>query len=256
MYRYRPLCTAILFTNILDKIRWLILKIKIFKLAGLSFIALFLIFARPAYTEVLYSNGAPNGEQNAFPIDVSDSQAVSDSFNLGQDSLIGTVDFFAWLNPLDTPTSVEALIRSSAFGGVVFADDRISSLSVTNLGVNSFGFELADISFEVPALPLPSGTYYLTLQNAQTSGDSVLFWDENDGPSQAFQATLVANDPPPGFTYQAISALSDNDSCSGPCTGSETFQIGSATPEPRSLFLLLSGFVLFALARRRNPINP
>ena len=84
---------------------------------------------------------------------------------------------------------------------------------------------------------LGPGTYYLSFQNGVTTGgsDSALYWDENNGPSVAYENT--------------IGNLAD-----GSGSNSESFQIlgDSSAPEPASTAMFLSGLALVAgLARRK-----
>jgi hypothetical protein len=221
---------------------------------ALSIFACYFAACPTASAGVIYDNGPFNGGINAFAIDINDSQAVSNSFTLSGAADITAVDFGVWVLPGDTPASVEGLITSTDFGGTIYGDYSVSlSESLDPLSPNSFGFDLYDVSFSVPDLGLAAGTYYLTLQNADTTnpGDVVL-WDENDGPSTAFLATIIPNDPGPGYTYSDPCALTDP-TCNPADVpgGSETFQIeGTFTPEPGTTYLLLGGFLLLAIAGR------
>jgi hypothetical protein len=78
---------------------------------------------------------------------------------------------------------------------------------------------------------LPAGTYYLTLLDFMLPGGSGhLWWNENDGPSLAFQSGV------------------------GQLPGSESFEIGrTLVPEPRLTFLLsglLTGILSFGVFRK------
>jgi len=200
----------------------------------------------------IYNNGPFNGTENAFNIDINSSSAVSNSFTLSNAADITAVDFGVWVNPGDTPTAVEGLITSTDFGGTVYGDFTVSlNQPITSLGSNG-SFDLYAVSFSVPNLELAAGSYYLTLQNAGTTDNAQVLWDENDGPSTAFEATIVPNIPGPGYTYQDVCALLDP-TCNniGAPAGSETFQIeGTFTPEPGTTYLLLGGFLLLAIAGR------
>lgn len=194
----------------------------------------------------LYQNGPVNGNENAFPIDISDAQAVSDSFVLGSTSNVTGFEFIAWLDGLiggnnDPALSVEWAITTTPFltdSGSTIASGT-SPLSVTSFPsfLNGFGAEVVGESFSIPTLVLsPATTYWIQLSNAAVFDDGQLYWDENDGPSSAYQATidteLSSGFDPPGSV------------------GSESFRVEGTTPEPGTAYLLLGGFLLLAIAGR------
>src|SRR5664279_1369081 len=119
-------------------------------------------------------------------------------------------------------------IGSTSFGG------STQTLNFTNtfLATNSFGFSLyqadSSLPFDIPW----SGAGYLTLSNAcTTSGCSVstlIYWDENSGPSTAYENTL-GSIPSEAFTLTGL-------------TGT--------TPEPSSILLFGSGILGLAGALR------
>lgn len=203
----------------------------------------------------LYGNGPANGEENAFFI--SDGLAVSDEFTLAAASTLDTIEFLAWVAPGDEPTSLDWLISSMPFcggpsytcsgPGAPLADHTdVSVNSSVFIANNDPGAEVNSVSFSAQNLTLQAGTYYLTLQNANdVLGDELVGWDENDGSSSAYLAT-VNNTPPP--TYSGVCPVTDG-TCNqlGSPAGSETFRIfGSPTPEPGTVTTLLSGLFLLA----------
>ena len=48
---------------------------------------------------------------------------------------------------------------------------------------NADGFDVDTVSFAIPSLTLPAGTYYLTLSAAVSAGANPVYWDINDGAS-------------------------------------------------------------------------
>ncbi len=182
----------------------------------------------------------------------------------------------------DTTTSLDWLVTSVALGGAtnggtVYADYTDVSVTSSVLiadngspdlaapqndpncsGDNGCDYELDTVSFSAQNLSLAAGTYYLTIQNADTFyGDDIVAWDENDGPSSAaFSATVSGN--PDGTVYGTITSnaeFSTDFICSSACSGSETFDVQGTTPEPGTVVMLLSGLLLMsatALHKRRN----
>jgi len=187
-----------------------------------------LALAVPASAGTLYTNGPIKGSDDAATINFGFS--VSDSFTLLTTSALGGVDFGVWLLPGDTVSSVDWAIGTSAFDNSMGHGKGI--VSGTFQFTNAYGYNIYSDSFDLPGLDLAAGSYYLTLQNASAGGDPV-YWDENEGPSAAYQSSGG-----PGIKID-----------------SESFDIRSAvvaTPEPGTMILLGSFFGLGGLLRRRQ----
>ena len=204
-------------------------------------VAASLLLSTPASAGVLYDNGPINGNSTMGAWTINGGYAVADSFTLtGTSTLTGVANAGLWLNPDDTPLSLD--------WGISASPNYTSSLgggTVTlTLGPRciSCGFGSYDIfaaGFSLPNLVLGPGTYYLSLQNGVTSGSSYVYWDVNNGPSVAFDS--------------AMGPVADYGSSSG--SNSSSFQIlgdTSAVPEPASTAMFLSGLALVVgLARRK-----
>ena len=182
--------------------------------------------------ETLYSNGAYNGQLNAYS--VSNGDVVSNGFALGKAAQIKAISMVAWVFPSDTFSSIGGSLSSgpdSGFNYVAFVTSK-SGIKTVSLGVNEFGYDLEQVTFSIPGTDLDAGSYWLNLQNAMTDQGDPVFWDENDGPSQAFSSSQGA-------------------------IGSESFTIsggdpGGTTPEPSSLALFGSGALALAGVLRRR----
>jgi hypothetical protein len=127
---------------------------------------------------------------------------------------------------------VDMSIGSTTFGGTP------QTLSVINtlLGVNQWGYSVYQADATFANIPW-SGAGWLTLQNActtagcQLSGGDTIYWDENDGPSSAW------------------------DRFSGTQIGSESFTLTGTTPEPSTLILFGSGILGLAGILRKKVIG-
>jgi hypothetical protein len=175
------------------------------------------------------SNGGDTGN-GAFALDYG--YVVTDSFTLSSSSTVTSANFLIWLYPGDTLSNVDWSIGTSAFDtSLGAATATTSSLGQTNSGV--FGsYNVYDESISIPSLSLGAGTYWFTLQNANTGGYPA-FWDVSNGASSAVNNILGAV---PSETFQILGT-----------EGGTT-----VTPEPSSFLLLGSGLAgLAGLLKRK-----
>jgi hypothetical protein len=224
--------------------------IKIWMCLVFCLAASYVVTGSTATAGYLYNNGLENDNYNAWLIDIGDGSAVADSFSLGSTSTITKIDFVAWVNSGDTPDTIDWAITTSPFGTAIPGASETGVALISNyVTTNDQGLDVYDVSFNVPSVELSAGAYWLRLQNGSTADDLLMAWDENDGASAAFSATVA------GSSYGTPLSLIDQ-TCTGldtcvdghPQSGSETFQLEGAsnTPEPGTLTSLLSGFLLLA----------
>jgi len=207
---------------------------RIASLSLLTVCCLLLAVAPVMADTTLYSNGPYNGTADAWTINFGFS--VSDSFTLAADPHVKSLDFVYWDGSAASPssdllTSVDMQIGSTSFGGT---PQTLSGATNSFLGTNQFGYSLYQAHFTFGDIPW-SGAGYMTLSNAcTTSGCSVstpIYWDENSGPSTAYENTL-GSIPSEAFT---LSGTTD-----------------TTTPEPSSIMLFGSGILgVFGVLRRK-----
>jgi hypothetical protein len=178
-------------------------------------------------------NGPTNGTINAWGIDSGD--AISDSFTVSPlyHSSIEDLSFVYWENTGNLLTTVDMSIGSTSFGGT---PQTLTANTNTLLFTNEYGFGVYQADFTFANIDW-SGAGWLTLQNActtagcQLSGGDTIYWDENDGPSLAWDR------------------LSDTQ------IGSESFTLTGVAPEPSSLILFGSGILGLAGILRKKIIG-
>src|ERR1035438_7409548 len=195
-------------------------------LSLLTILCLMLAVA-PAMADT-YSNGPYNGTNDAWTINFGFT--VSDSFTLGAGG-VSSFHFVYWdASASDLLTTADLQLGTTSFGGGA----TTVAFSSTFLGTNQYGYNLYQADASGLSIPWAGGAGYATLGNAcSTSGCSVsnpIYWDENSGPSTAYENTL-GSIPSEAFTIT-----------NGPST----------TPEPSSIMLFGSGILGLAGVMRRK----
>ncbi|MFI5115857.1 MAG: PEP-CTERM sorting domain-containing protein [Terriglobales bacterium] len=201
-----------------------------------------LLFVAPAMADILYSNGPHNGTTYAWTINFG--YAVSDSFTVPPQWYPQYIDGFHFVywdaSTSDVLTTVDMAMGSTSFGADLFSE-TLTGVTNTFLGSNQYGYYLFQADYTFVPIWLWGQGYagYVTLQNAcTTSGCSVsnpIYWDENSGPSMAYENTLgsIASE---AFTL----------------TGGMVCWDCWTTPEPSSIMLFGSGILGLAGVLRRK----
>jgi hypothetical protein len=209
------------------------------RIASLSLLGLCLTLAVvPAAAQGIYNDGPINGTSDGWTINFG--WIVGDTFTVsGGTSTITGMSFGAWLEPGDTLTSAEVSMTSYFDGGITYFDQTVN-FTASGCATNQYGFNVCDESGIFSGPTLNNGTYWVNLQNASTTENQPVYWDENSGvgctspgcPSQALEQDGTL--PGEAFTIQGT------DSSTG------------TVPEPSGLVLFTSGFVGVAAMLRRK----
>ena len=212
-------------------------------LLSLLTIACLVLAVAPAMAGTVYSNGPYNGTNDGWTINFGFS--VSDSFTDGSGAAISDLHIVYWdASSSDVLTTVDMALGSSSFGGT---PHTLVGVANTFLGTNQYGYNLFQADATGLSIPWASGAGFATLGNAcSTSGCSIsnpIYWDENSGPSTAYENTL-GSIPSEAFTLSG---------CSGcVCFADGSSSCGPPTPEPSSIMLFGSGMLGLVRVLRRK----
>ena len=213
------------------------------RIASLSLLAALCLAALPGAAGTLYDNGPVNGYANGWDIKNRGSgNSVSDSFALtAAMSTLTDVHFGEWTEVEAFPYEITWAIGATPFdNGLGTGSVKVSS---TKLFYAADCCDVYDVSFTLPNIDLPFGTYWLTLSNGVGCGpfgcDGLVKWDENSG--VGYTSPVALRKP----TSTTLSTLS---------TPNLSTSRVSPPPEPGSLALLGSGVLgLGGMLRRRLP---
>ena len=108
---------------------------------SITLFALICLAAVPAMAQTVYDNGPVNGQVDAWTINFGFS--VSDTFHISSSTTLGSLDFWAWVEPGDTATSAEVAIGSNGYFSNNLFDGTVS-LTQSNCFTNNFGFDVCN----------------------------------------------------------------------------------------------------------------
>jgi hypothetical protein len=211
-------------------------------LTGLCLPLLFCALTAPA--AILYDNGPIKGVADALFIQQG-SQATN-SFILSSNANVTGITFGTWTLSGETVTAVDWSITADAFGLPIYSGTAAVSSAFQFKNTLFFppNYDLDISSFSVPNLALSAGAYWLQLENAVASGGGNTFWDQNGRSSSAFYNSkafdgVITRSAVPSSPFQIL----------GDASGA------SGVPEPNSLALGGSGFLLLAAGALRRKLN-
>jgi uncharacterized repeat protein (TIGR03803 family) len=191
----------------------------------------------------LYVNGPVNGICDIQNCDV-DAWTINFGYavtnSIGGGGTAAGFEFAVWMAPGDTLTSVQWSLGSTPFGSDIAQGTASgSNLSSVFLETNSYGYDIYQVAVSGLNASVNIGTW-LTLQNASVPSGDPVFWDENNGPSQA-QETSIGTIPSESFNVIAGNGVcaADHDALpSSPVAHAVTV----TTPAPAQTFTVIHNF--------------
>ena len=192
----------------------------------------------PAVAQTIYSNGAINGNTDAWTINFG--FVVSDTFNVTNNNTpVYGASFGMWLYSGDTLTSAELSITSGENSGTSYFDQTVNFTQGACVA-NQYGYNVCQENTTFNGPTLNAGTYWLNLQNASVPSGDPVYWDENSGASQASENS-VGSIPSEAFTLLGYASSTTS-----------TSTTGDSVPEPSTIMLFGSGILGLAGVLRRK----
>lgn len=151
------------------------------------------LLAIPAVAQqTLYNNGS-DGDIGYYHVNFG--SAVTNSFELSQAATITSVTFTLYdVDDRNIPQHLKWTITTAPFGGDVKGSGFVDLTRLQPPYLTKFLFFAWQMSFPVPKLALPPGTYYLQIQDVVTQWDTWAFWAESSGgSSQAYYQAVGEN---------------------------------------------------------------
>lgn len=158
-----------------------------------------LLASGPARADLIYDNGPIVGTGNW---NIS-GFTVTNSFTVSADATLTSAMIGAWVSIGATPLTTTWAIGTSAFGSEI--SSGVSSLTNTYWGSYANALDIYSSSFSIGGV-VTAGTYWLTLTGTTTSDGFGAYWDQNSGPSTAFQ-TLTGSIPSESFQIYGTTAV-------------------------------------------------
>ncbi len=145
-----------------------------------------LIVAVPGWAQATLYNDGPDGNVGYYHVNFG--SAVSNSFVLLQPATVTSATLTLYdVDDRNQPEHLKWKITTEPLGGTVLASGFAPLRSLQPPYVTQFLYFAWDLSFDIPSLNLPAGTYYLQIQDAVTRWDTWAFWAQSsDGSSQGY----------------------------------------------------------------------
>jgi len=142
--------------------------------------------------EVLYDNG-PDGENGYYHVNFG--SAVTNSFALSSAATLtsATITLYT-VDDRNPPLRLKWSITTEPFGGTVLGEGFEDLALLQNPYLTNFLFFAWQMRIAIPNISLPTGTYYLQIQDVVTRWDSFAFWAQSSGGnSQGYYQAIGKN---------------------------------------------------------------
>lgn len=150
---------------------------------------------------VLYSNG-PDADIGYYQVNFGAS--TSDSFLLPRAAVVTSFDLTLYdVDDRNVPQQLRWTITTEPYGGSVLATGITPLVRLQPPYLTKFLFFAWDMSFQIPPLNLPAGTYWIRIQDVTTQWLTFAYWAESGGPSAAYYSDSGSGST--GNVEQAIS---------------------------------------------------
>ena len=138
------------------------------------------ILAVPSWAQApVYDNG-PDGDIGYYHVNFGST--VTNSFVLSQPAALGSVTLTLYdVDDRNQPEHLKWHTTTEPLGGKVLASGTPTLVVLQPPYLTQFLFFAWDVSFAIPAVELPAGTYYLQIEDVATRWDSSAFWAESSG---------------------------------------------------------------------------
>jgi uncharacterized repeat protein (TIGR03803 family) len=145
--------------------------------------------------DYIYINGPINGicDIQGCTVDawtINFGYTVTNSINGG--GAVGGFNFAFWMFPGDTLTSLDWSLGTTAFASDIAkgtASISDGSLADQLLSTNQFGYGIHSVAIGGLHVNVGAGSW-VTLGNASVPSGNPVYWDENNGPSQAQESAI------------------------------------------------------------------
>jgi hypothetical protein len=142
--------------------------------------------------QILYDNG-PDGNIGYYAVNFG--AAVTNSLVLPTPATVSSVTLTLYdVDDRNAPQHLKWTVSTEPFGGTVKGSGFSDLVELENPYTTKFLFFAWKMSFAIPNLDLPAGTYYLQIQDVVTRWDTWAFWAQSgEGNSDAYYEAIGPN---------------------------------------------------------------
>jgi hypothetical protein len=141
--------------------------------------------AAPLHGQTVLYNDGPDADIGYYQVNFGAS--ACDSFVLSRDGVVTSFHLALYdVDDRNAPQQLRWTITTAPYGGSVLATGIAPLVRLQPPYLTKFLFFAWDMSFQVPPLNLPAGTYWIQIQDVTTQWMTYAYWAESGGPSAAY----------------------------------------------------------------------